>query len=401
MLAHVDMDAFYASVEVLDRPELAGKPLVVGGGRRGVVSAASYQARRFGIRSAMPIFEARRRCPQAVFLPPRMERYIQMSAQVMQVLTGFTPLVEQVSVDEAYLDLGGTERLWGVGAAAGKAIKRAMREKTGLTCSVGMAPVRFLAKIASDRDKPDGLTVVEDMEKFLATVSLAEVPGVGKKARAGLEQMGLTRLVELRSLGEKRLEKLMGAFGLRLWDLAHGQDPTGVSLSRDIKSISNELTLSADSADKEVLGAHLLALSQKLCRRVRKKGLCGRTVVLKLKHSDHRLITRRVSLARPSDRTGQVYAAARELLQAYSAPGKFRLIGVGLTGLTDWEKVQPDLFGAAGREKERALSRAEDALCSRYGEGALTRAGALPTLDQSDPGGHNEDKPAIPQGPKE
>ncbi|MBV1739338.1 MAG: DNA polymerase IV [Desulfarculus sp.] len=183
VLAHVDMDAFYAAVERLDQPRLAGAPIIVGGGKRGVVSAASYEARRFGVRSAMPMFEARSRCPQGVFLTPRMERYRQVSRRVMEVLAGFSPLLEPVSVDEAYLDLTGTERLWGPPAQAGMAIKRAMHQATGLTCSVGIAPVRFLAKIASDRDKPDGLTVVTDLEAFLATVSLKEVPGVG--ARGG------------------------------------------------------------------------------------------------------------------------------------------------------------------------------------------------------------------------
>ena len=201
VLAHVDMDAFYAAVERLDRPQLVGAPIIVGGGKRGVVAAASYEARRFGVRSAMPMYEARSRCPQGVFLPPRMERYRQVSRKVMEVLAGFSPLLEPVSVDEAFLDLSGTERLWGPPLQAGRAIKQAMHQATGLICSVGIAPVRFLAKIASDRDKPDGLTVVEDLEAFLATVGLKEVPGVGAKARARLGEMGLTRLVGAAGVG--------------------------------------------------------------------------------------------------------------------------------------------------------------------------------------------------------
>lgn len=397
VLAHVDMDAFYASVERLDRPQLAGAPIIVGGGKRGVVSAASYEARRFGVRSAMPMFEARSRCPQGVFLPVRMERYQQVSRRVMEVLAGFTPLLEPVSVDEAYLDLTGTERLWGPPPAAGRAIKEAMRRTVGLTCSVGIAPVRFLAKIASDRDKPDGLTVVEDLETFLATVSLKEVPGVGARARERLGQMGLGRLVELRELGPERLERIMGVFGRRLWELSWGRDPSGVSPEREVKSVSNETTLEADTGDREELEARLLGLSQKVARRLRAKGLCGRTVTLKLKHRDHRLVTRSATLARPTDAAGEIYAAARELLAAYGAPGPFRLIGVGLSHLGAAGQGQAELFGAAKAGRNRALDRAEDAIVARFGEKAITRgaqiAPPLAGLDQDAPKGHNKKEP--------
>jgi DNA polymerase-4 len=246
MLAHVDMDAFYAAVEVLDDPRLRGKPVIVGGGRRGVVSAASYEARVFGVRSAQPIFEARRLCPQGVFMPVRMARYRQISAQVMEILLSFSPLLEQVSVDEAYLDLTGTEGLWGPPERAARAIKAAVREATGLTCSVGLAPVRFLAKIASDRDKPDGLTLVGDLEAFLATVSLKEVPGVGAKTLERLRPLGLTMLTQVRALGAERLEALLGSYGGRLWDLAHGRDHAGVYPERQAKSVSHEQTFARD-----------------------------------------------------------------------------------------------------------------------------------------------------------
>ncbi|MCB2193617.1 MAG: DNA polymerase IV [Deltaproteobacteria bacterium] len=391
------MDAFYAAVERLDRPQLAGVPIIVGGGKRGVVSAASYEARRFGVRSAMPMYEARSRCPQGVFLPPRMERYHQVSRKVMKVLAGFSPLLEPVSVDEAYLDLSGTERLWGPPRQAGLAIKQAVLTATGLTCSVGIAPVRFLAKIASDRDKPDGLTVVDDLEVFLATVSLKEVPGVGARARQRLGQMGLTRLVEIRELGGERLERLMGVFGLRLWELAWGRDESGVNPQREVKSISNELTLEADTGNREVLAAYLSGLSQKVARRLRRKGLCGRTVTLKLKHRDHRLVTRSTTLAQATDAAGDIFTAARGLLDAYGAPGPFRLIGVGLSHLSAPGQGQAELFGAEKTGRDKALGRAEDAIVARFGEKAITRATQIPAseapLDQEASKGHNKVKP--------
>ncbi|MCF8066160.1 MAG: DNA polymerase IV [Desulfarculaceae bacterium] len=397
VLAHVDMDAFYAAVERLDRPQLAGAPIIVGGGKRGVVAAASYEARRFGVRSAMPMFQARSRCPQGVFLTPRMDRYRQVSRRVMEVLAGFSPLLEPVSVDEAFLDLSGTERLWGPPLQAGRAIKQAMHQATGLICSVGIAPVRFLAKIASDRDKPDGLTVVEDLEAFLATISLKEVPGVGAKARQRLGEMGLTRLVELRELGPQRLERVMGVFGHRLWDLAWGRDDSGVTPGREVKSVSNETTLEADTGDRQVLAAHLLGLSQKVARRLRGQGFCGRTVTPKPKPPDLRLVTRSVPLARAPDAAGEIFAAAGELLGAYAQPGPFRLIGVGVSGLSAPGQGQAELFGAEKAGRSQALGRAEDAIVARFGDKAITRAAQIhasqASLDQAPPKGHNKEKP--------
>jgi DNA polymerase-4 len=342
-----------------------------------VVSAASYEARRYGVRSAMPMFQARRLCPGGVYLPVRMERYQEVSRRVMGALDSFTPVVEPVSVDEAYLDLAGTEELWGPPEQAGRAIKQAVRRATGLTCSVGLAPRRYLCKMASDRDKPDGLTVVEDVEAFLQTVSLAEVPGVGAKAQARLRQMGVSRLVEVRPLGRQRLEQAFGAWGRRLWELAHGIDDTPVGLDEGRKSISHETTLESDTSDREALAAHLLDLSQRLCRRVRAKGLCGRVVVLKLRHADHRLVTRRATLAEPTDRTDVVYERARELLAAYGPGGPFRLIGVGLAGLGDVGEGQAGLFGREEERRRRSLSAAEDAIVGRFGQDAIGRAGAL------------------------
>ncbi|MGD9124892.1 MAG: DNA polymerase IV [Desulfarculaceae bacterium] len=393
MIAHVDMDAFYASVEVLDRPELKGRPVIVGGiSDRGVVSAASYEARAFGVRSATPVFQAKRLCPQGVFLKGRMARYQQVSRKVMTVLESFTPVVEPVSVDEAYLDLGGTEGLWGGPEQAGRALKKAVLEATGLTCSVGLAPVRFLAKIASDKDKPDGLTVVEDVERFLAGVKLGEVPGVGAKARARLEQMGLTRLIELRALGQERLLSMMGSFGQRLWELAHGRDAAAINPHRPVKSVSHERTLAQDTDDLDLMSAHLLGMTQKVCRRLRAKGLCGGTVTIKLKHADHRLVTRSKGLERPSDQAEDIYPVARDLLQAYPQAGPFRLIGVGVSNLVTWDRVQAPLLDRERLSRRRALALAEDDLCRRFGESVLMRAAALDTLDRPSKARHNGDK---------
>jgi DNA polymerase-4 len=392
LLAHVDMDAFYASVEVMDQPELEGKPVIVGGGKRGVVSAASYAARKFGVRSAMPIFQAKRLCPGGIFVPVRMERYREKSREVMEVLRSFTPVVEQVSVDEAFLDLTGTEGLWGPPKETGLAIKKRMLRDTGLTCSVGIAPLRYLCKIASERDKPDGLTVVSDVDAFLKTVELKEVSGVGAKAQARMKAMGITMLIQLRALGRERMNDTMGAWGLRLWDLANGIDPHGVGGKRDTKSLSHEITLGEDTSDRDYLASLLLNLCQKVCRRLRRHGLWGKVAVLKLRHADHRLVTRRVSLSRPTDRAGELFPAARQLLNDYGPPGPFRLIGVGLSGLSPLGSGQEELFGRGDDHRHKALSRAEDAICSRFGSGAISRAGALGTLDRELSHRHNQDK---------
>lgn len=393
MIAHVDMDAFYASVEADDNPELRGRPLVVGGGKRGVVSAASYEARAFGVHSAMPIFQAKRLCPDLVMTPVRMERYVAVSRKVMDTLGSFSPLVEPISVDEAFVELSGTRRLWGGPHQTGAAIKQAVLAATGLKCSVGIAPLRFLAKIASDRDKPDGLTVVEDVEAFLHTVALKEVSGVGPRAQAKLKQLGLTKLTQVRPLGQKRLSRLLGRFGDRLWELANGIDPAGVHPGREIKSVSNELTFEQDLLKGDRLSAHLLALSQKVARRLRKRDLAGRTVTLKLKHADHRLITRSQSLAGPTDRTEVIYGHARDLLGAYSSVGPFRLIGVGVSGLDEGEPRPGDLFGEDQSRRAGPLESAEDELARRFGNGAITRAGALGGGRRSKPKNEDDQDP--------
>ncbi len=390
LLAHVDMDAFYASVEILDNPELKKKPVVVGGdSSRSVVSAASYAARAFGVRSAMPMVRAKQLCPELVILPVRMSRYKEVSGRVMEVLEGFTPVVEQVSVDEAYLDLTGTSRLWGDAAQAGRAIKRRVKEKTGLNCSVGLAPMRYLAKIASDRDKPDGLTVVDDVESFLRTVTLAEVPGIGKKAQERLGGMGLKRLVDLRALDETRMERLFGVWGLRMLRLAWGRDDTPIGQSAPVKNVSHEITLGSDTGDRQKLEALLLEMGHKVASRLRAKGLAGRVITLKLKTADHTIITRRTSLEQATDDGSLIVATAKQLLAAHKNPGPFRLVGVGVGGLVDAQSGQGDLFGRRELGRTKALGQAEDEVRRRFGSASLLRAGQLSVMDQQPNKLHN------------
>ncbi len=376
VILHMDMDAFYAAVEQLDRPELSGKPVIVGGStRRGVVSTASYEARAFGVRSAMPVFQAERLCPHGVFLPVRMERYKEISRKVMSVLEAFSPAVEQVSIDEAYVDLTGSGRLNGPREEAGKEIKRRIRERTSLTGSVGIAPNRFLAKVASDMDKPDGLTVIrpEEVSSVLRDLALRKVPGVGAKTAAALESEGLRTLGDV--LG---LQGRAGALGGRLLELARGIDETPVGQWAGAKSISSEETLPEDTGDPERLKAELLAQSELVGARARMKGLKGATVTLKLRRADFKLLTRSVSLAEPTSSTYVIYREGMRLLEReLSGRRRYRLIGIGLSNLTRnrIEFVQLSLFeNRDASETWDALERAVDEIRDRFGKGAITRA---------------------------
>ena len=398
LVAHVDMDAFYAAVERLDQPELAGRPIIVGGGQRGVVSAASYEARRYGVRSAMPMFQARSRCPQGVFLPPRMERYVQVSRQIMEVLAGFSPLVEPVSVDEAYLDLGGTARLWGPPGPSGARHQAGGARGHGTHLFGGPGAGALLGQ---DRQRPGqarrphrgggpgGLLGHGEPGRG------ARGGGAGPGAPGGHGPHPFDR--GARPWGPSGWSGCWGVFGRRLWELAWGRDDTPVSPGREVKSISNERTLSQDTGDRELLAAHLLGLSQKVARRLRRKGLAGRTVTLKLKHFDHRLVTRAETLDQASDAAEDIYAAVHRLLRAYAPPGPFRLIGVGVSGLAPRGSGQAGLFPAPTQGRRRALGRAEDAIVARFGEKALTRAGSLGALgsplDHKPAKGHNRDEP--------
>ncbi len=378
VVAHIDMDAFYASIEALDDPGLRGKPVIVGGdARRGVVSAASYEARSFGVHSAMPMFEARRLCPQGVFLPGRMRRYGEVSRVVMRCLEEFSPLVEQVSIDEAYVDLTGTELLHGGAERAARSMKSRIRELVSLTCSVGVAPTKLLAKVASDARKPDGLTVVPPhaVAAFLGTLPVAKVPGVGKKSGEELGNLGVRFAGDLARFTPRWLEERFGKYGLWLAEVAGGGADSPVEPYTAPKSVSAEDTLDEDTADETVLARRLLEQSERVGRRLREEGFRGRTVTLKLKHRDFRQITRSVTLGEPTQVGETIYMEARKLLAVYSLRSKVRLVGVGVSNLEpDGAAAQIELFGGGGAaEKWERVERAADEIIRRFGEDAVRR----------------------------
>lgn len=378
---HMDMDAFFASIEQLDNPELRGLPVVVGGEHRGVVSTCSYEARRFGIRSAMPVAEARRRCPHAVYLRPRMRRYAEMSALVRETIARFSPKVEMASVDEAYLDATGLERLFGPVEDMGRSLKEAVKEATGgLTCSVGIAPVKFLAKIASEQRKPDGLFLLapEEVPVFLASLPVTAVPGVGRHFAAELARMGVKRCADVSRYGEDFWRKRYGKAGAVLWERAHGDDPREVVPYSPPKSESAEVTLDEDTLDKELLRTWLLRHAERVGASLRRQGLAGRTVTLKIKYADFHQITRQVTLERRICSTEAIYETARSILDHLELEGRVRLVGVGVSGFEAGGPTQLSLMPekeAEGEEEKRRdrLNRAVDALRSRYGGKAVVR----------------------------
>jgi len=380
-ILHIDMDAFFASVEQLDNPELRGKPVVVGGtSDRSVVSAASYEVRRFGVHSAMSIVKARKLCPNLVIVPGRMGRYKEVSRRVMAVLGEFSPLVEQASVDEAYLDGTGLERLFGPVEELGRRIKARVREETGLTCSVGVAPVRFLAKIASDLDKPDGLAVIrpDAVADFLRTLPVGKVPGVGKKLAETLARMGVRTCGDILKRDRAFWDSRLGKYGGVLHDRARGVDPNPVEPGGEAKSSSAENTFSEDTSDRAELIRWLLAQSERVGADLRAHGYRGRTVTLKVKYADFTQITRSRSLPARTDNTALIFETARELLAELELRRAVRLIGVGVSNFEPRAR-QVTLFEEAPRSEEETseLDRAVDRVRERFGSGAVTRMDLL------------------------
>ena len=383
VILHIDMDAFYASVEQVDHPAIKGKPVIVGGrSNRGVVCAASYEARKFGVRSAMPIFQAKQKCPNGVYLPVRMARYQEVSREVMDILAEFSPLVEQVSVDEAYMDISGIDRVLGSPRKMGLQIKQSIREATSLTSSIGIAPNKFLAKIASDLEKPDGLTRIEPKEvlPFIATLPIRKVLGVGEKTVCRLEEIGVHMLGDVQKIGESLLLERTGKFGRRLLDLSKGIDESPVVPYSEPKSISSEETLAKDSDDMDVLKRVLLMQSELVGRRARAKGLMGTTVTLKLKRADFRQMTRSVTIEEPTSSSNAIYEQIVKLLERVKV-SKFRLVGVGLSNLvsTEESKKQLNLFQGVDPTKKpwAEAEKAMDAIKERFGGDAIKRGGLL------------------------
>jgi DNA polymerase-4 len=383
VIAHIDMDAFYASVERLDNPDLEGKPVVVGGSsKRGVVSAASYEARKFGVHSAMPIFRAKRLCPRGVFLPVRMQRYVELSRIVMKCLEGFSPLVEQVSVDEAYVDLTGTGGLFGPPEDAAGKIKRCIHETTTLTCSIGLSTGKLLAKIASDVDKPDGLTVIPpgEVAAFLHGLPIGKVPGIGKKSEEELKKLGIALIGDLRSFDGEFLVERFGRFGERLLRIAKGESGSPVVPYTAPKSISGEITLEDDTDDHALIKRILLAQSDRVARRLRRQGFRGRTITLKLKTADFRSLTRSSTLESPVHLADSIYQEAVKLLETEGLKQKVRLVGVGVGKLEPAdESGQLPLFRGRGAREEKIerAERAMDEIIDRFGHGALKRGSQL------------------------
>jgi DNA polymerase-4 len=383
VIAHVDMDAFYASVEVLDDPALKGKPVIVGGDmKRGVVSAASYEARAFGVHSAMPLFRARRLCPNGVFLRGRMDRYIEISRIVMECLGEFSPLVEQVSVDEAFVDLTGTEHLFGRPEKTALSMKQRIREKTLLTCSVGLSVSKLLAKIASDMNKPDGLTVVSpaDVEHFLDVLPLRKVPGIGAKSEEELAKLGIRRVGEIKRCSSESLEEHFGKFGAWLAEIAGGDDGSTVEPYTAPKSMSAEDTLAEDTDDEKILERYLLEQSDRVGKRLREEGFCGKTVTLKLKFHDFRQITRSETLDEPTQLGEVIYREAVKLLDAHHLRSKVRLVGVGVSNLGSLgPPAQMSLFRESkpSIEKWKKVEQATDEIARRFGDDAVKRGRLL------------------------
>lgn len=378
-ILHVDMDAFFASVEQRNHPELRGKPVIVGGDphSRGVVSTCSYEARKYGVHSAMPLREAYMRCPQGIFLPGNYSTYDQVSREIRAIFHRFTPLVEPLSTDEAFLDVHGCERLFGNPVEIGILIKDAVNDEIGLTCSVGVAPNKFLAKLASDLHKPDGFVVIprNQMEDILWPLPVTRLWGVGEKTAEFLMAKGIRTIGMLAHLDPQVLENNLGKMGRDLHRLAHGIDNRRVETLYEAKSIGNETTFSQDTGDIEFLETTLLELAEQVGRRLRKADATGRTIHIKLRYSNFKTITRAKTLARSTNSTQTLYEVGLELLRSTDLYNKmFRLIGLSVSNLTDEENQQISLFEETEDLHSDVLSSIMDQLKDRFGENAVTRA---------------------------
>ncbi len=376
VIVHADMDAFYAAVEQRDRPELRGRPVVVGGlGGRGVVSTASYEARPFGVHSAMPIGKARRLCPHAIFLPPDFKRYGEASDRVMEVFARFSPLVEPLSLDEAFLDMTGAEGLFGPPEAMARRLKAEVREATsGLTVSVGVAPTKFVAKVASDHRKPDGLTVVEPDQvlSFLHPLPVARLWGAGPKTQAELAKLGLETIGDVARADRSWLVKRLGAFGEHIHRLSLGQDDRPVETEREAKSVGAEYTLEEDIVGEAAIRPHLRRSAGRVARRMRKEGLLASGLRVKLKTAGFRLLTRQCRLPSPTDSERALETAALELLGQFDLEVPMRLVGLAAFDLSaGGAGTQAALFEEDGREKRRTAEKTVDLLRERFGKGAV------------------------------
>jgi len=393
-ILHVDMDAFFVSVELLERPELRGKPVIVGGrpNQRGVVTAASYEARKFGVHSAMPLRTAGRLCPHAVYLDSHHAKYSEWSDRVATILAKFSPIVEMVSIDEAYLDLSGTERLHGPPLAAADKLLRTITRDTGLPCSGGLASTRLVAKVASDQAKPRGLMwVVPGSEaRFLAPLSVRKIPGIGEVTERALRALRIETVEQLASQPLEILEKVFGQWGTALYRKARGGDSYEFVIDAEPKSISHNHTFGEDTDDTVALTAMLSHLSQKACKRLREAGLATRTLTLTIRYTGFDTYTRSKTLGEPTQLDADIFAVFQKLFHANrNHRRKIRLLGVSLGGLTHGAK-QLDLLSPERRAKLEKLTRATDHLRDRFGFGSVQFGGSLRSEDSKPSDERNE-----------
>ena len=383
-IAHVDCDAFYATIEKRDDPALADKPLIVGGGKRGVVTTACYIARVFGVRSAMPMFEARKLCPHANIVRPNMDKYAGVSQQVRTLMLELTPQVEPISIDEAFMDLAGTERLHGMSAAKVLARFAAQVEsKIGITVSIGLASNKFLAKIASDLDKPRGFAVIGQSEamSYLADKPVSLIYGVGKVAAQRFAKDGIRLIADLQRADERELMRRYGVEGQRLARLSHGVDTRAVNPERERKSVSAENTFERDIASFRPLEKRLWSAAEEVSDRLKEKRIAGSTVTLKLKTADFRILTRSRTLESPTQLAGKIFTAGRELLAREINGTRYRLLGIGMSALADADDADPADLIDRGAERRAAAERAMDRVRGKFGHEAVVKGLALKEED--------------------
>jgi len=380
-IAHMDCDAFYASVEKRDNPDLKDKPVIVGGGTRGVVTTACYIARIKGVRSAMPMFQARKLCPEAVIVPPRMSVYVEVSRAIREMMKELTPVIEPLSLDEAFMDLTGTTRLHGHPPVTQMArLVQRMEQELGISGSVGLSHNKFLAKIASDLDKPRGLSVIGKAETFdfLQKQPIGIIWGVGAVTRQNLERDGIRTIADITRRDRKDLSERYGAMGERLYHLARGEDRRRISANAPVKSISKETTFNADTASVEILDGHLWRLTEQVADRAKARDTAGIVVTLKLKTAKFRQLTRRVTLREPTQLAEVIYETARPLLEKELPNGPFRLIGVGISVLSDADSA--DFAGDLSNPdapKRAAAERATDKIRAKFGKSAIQKGRGL------------------------
>ena len=383
IIIHLDMDAFFAAIEQHDFPEYKGRPLVVGadpkkGRGRGVVSTCSYEARKYGIHSAMPISKAYKLCPHAIYVYPRGKRYSYVSKKIMSILGNFTPDIEQISIDEAFLDISSTYKFHGTPENTAKAMKNRIQQETGLTASIGVAPSKFVAKIASDLEKPDGLVIVKDgsVKEFLAPLEISRLWGIGPKTLPRLQRIGINTFGDLAQFSQKELINRFGKSGLHYWRLANGIDTREVQSDTTAKSISKELTFNKDISDEEELQQTLFFLCDDLSRIMRQKGFQGRTITMKIRFEDFSTFTRARTLSSSTNSSDTIRKVVNHIFSEFDRKNhKIRLLGVGLSHLEEGES-QLDLF-EDGQVSGNKIDEVLDQIKQKFGEKSITRASLM------------------------